>query len=98
MCLAFHLWLLLEASLLSCPTNMESSMTLLQHNRHTDYRRLEWSANSLLQIQRLAHEEAGFGTWDNCTADIPTTKGSQTLALLNISDAKHPRLIASEPA
>lgn len=56
---------------------------------------LEWVSQETLQLQRLAHEELGFGTWSGATDSIPTTKPGDKLACLDLSDPKHPRLQAS---
>ncbi|KAL9623876.1 MAG: hypothetical protein Q9160_001868 [Pyrenula sp. 1 TL-2023] len=62
--------------------------------RRTKYSRLEWSANDVLQTQRMAHEELGRGTWENCAGvgAVPVTGKDQMLAPLDIEDPKHPRL------
>ena len=57
-----------------------------------DYRRLVWKSDGLLQLQRMAYEEVGFGTWERCTKVTPVTARGQTLALLNVNDPDHPRL------
>ena len=74
---------------------LETVVHWFDKRRGTDrstYKRLEWHANSTLQLQRLAHEEAGFGTWCHCNSDLPTTEYNQNLATLNVSNPKHPRL------
>ncbi|KAI0451116.1 hypothetical protein F5B21DRAFT_516963 [Xylaria acuta] len=53
---------------------------------------LEWTTNATLQLQRLAHEELGFGTWSNGTEEIPATKPDDLLGCLDISNTKHPVL------
>ncbi|KAK1749413.1 hypothetical protein QBC47DRAFT_441931 [Echria macrotheca] len=60
----------------------------------TKYSRLEWSANETLQIQRLAHEATGAGTWSRTTGTIPVTKPGDVLAVLDIGEPAHPRLRA----
>lgn len=62
--------------------------------RKPRYSRLEWSVNDFLQLQRLAHEEIGFGTWDGCAGDstVPVTDKDETLAVLDMSDLQHLRL------
>jgi hypothetical protein len=59
---------------------------------HPLYSALEWSHNSTLQLQRLAHEEAGYATWSSCDGDTPVTLPGQQLAPLNLCDVKHPVL------
>ena len=65
----------------------------IQHEKDLkDYRRLVWKSDGLLQLQRMAHEEAGFGTWERCTKVTPVTAQGQTLALLDVNNPEHPRL------
>ena len=65
----------------------------IQHEKDLkDYRRLVWKSDGLLQLQRMAYEEAGFGTWERCTKVAPVTAQGQTLALLDVNDPEHPRL------
>ncbi|KAI0437014.1 hypothetical protein F4803DRAFT_540305 [Xylaria telfairii] len=63
---------------------------------HNKYPHLEWTINSTLQLQRLAHEEIGFGTWSEGTETIPITKPGQLLGSLDLSDPKHPVLCRPE--
>ncbi|KAI9779283.1 MAG: hypothetical protein M1816_003623 [Peltula sp. TS41687] len=56
------------------------------------YQRLEWVTNDTLQLQRLAHEELGFGTWSRTAEDHPVTAPGEQLATLDISDPNHPKL------
>ena len=60
-----------------------------------DYRRLAWKSNGLLQLQRLAHEEAGFGTWERCAKAVPVTAKGEVLATLNVTNPEHPVLVRS---
>lgn len=53
---------------------------------------LEWTTNATLQLQRLAHEELGFGTWSKGTGEVPTTAPDNFLGCLDISKPKHPVL------
>jgi hypothetical protein len=53
---------------------------------------LEWSATNILQLQRLAHEEAGYGKWDGCGGDVPVTRDGKDLGLLDVEDVDHPVL------
>ena len=65
----------------------------IQHEKDLkDYRRLVWKSDGLLQLQRMAYEEAGLGTWERCTKHTPVTAQGQTLALLDVDDPEHPRL------
>ncbi|GME57641.1 putative cytochrome p450 protein [Neofusicoccum parvum] len=56
------------------------------------YSRLEWATNETLQLQRLAHEELGMGTWRRCARSVPVTYGDASLAMLDLRDIDHPRL------
>lgn len=58
------------------------------------YSRLEWSAHDILQTQRMAHDELGYGKWENCTGvrAVPVTTNNQSLAVLDVQDPKYPRL------
>ncbi|KAL9621489.1 MAG: hypothetical protein Q9160_004019 [Pyrenula sp. 1 TL-2023] len=64
-----------------------------QHYRANLYKSLEWVTNETLQLQRLAHEELGAGTWVGTDEDLPTTEKDEPLAILDVSDDKHPRLV-----
>lgn len=61
--------------------------------RSSSYRRLEWVTNETLQLQRMAHEELGAGTWIRAAENVPTTTRSEGLATLDVSDPVHPRLV-----
>lgn len=38
--------------------------------------------NETLQLQRLAHEELGLGTWTRCDKDVPVTTRFERLGVL----------------
>ncbi|KAB2575171.1 hypothetical protein DBV05_g6104 [Lasiodiplodia theobromae] len=61
-----------------------------------DYARLEWCTNETLQLQRLAHEELGVGTWSHALDAVPRTAKGEVLAVLDWEggDREHPRLMA----
>ncbi|KAL1616497.1 hypothetical protein SLS54_008400 [Diplodia seriata] len=75
---------------------LEPFAAWVQRRRVRDqYSRLEWNANEVLQMQRLAHEELGVGPWRRCDGGVPVTeRAGEYLALLDIDDPKHPRLKA----
>ncbi|EAT82077.1 hypothetical protein HBH56_105310 [Parastagonospora nodorum] len=52
---------------------------------------LEWSQTSILQLQRLAHEAAGYGNWSGCDETVPVSHRGELLACLDLSDLKHPK-------
>jgi hypothetical protein len=56
-----------------------------------NYQQLEWVINNTLQLQRLAHEELGCGTWVG--KNFPITTPGETLAMLDISEPRHPKLV-----
>ncbi|KAL1641683.1 hypothetical protein SLS58_005961 [Diplodia intermedia] len=63
--------------------------------RHLDsYARLEWCTNETMQLQRLANEEIGLGCWDRVDGAVPVARRDDALAVLDLSDPKHPRLRA----
>jgi hypothetical protein len=41
----------------------------------------------------MAHEATGTGTWSRGTQSVPVTGSNELLAVLDISDAKHPKLV-----
>ncbi|KAH7386852.1 hypothetical protein DE146DRAFT_768549 [Phaeosphaeria sp. MPI-PUGE-AT-0046c] len=59
---------------------------------HPLYGAIEWSQNNMLQLQRLAHEEAGYGEWSKCDRDVPVTEPGQLIARLHLANAEHPML------
>jgi hypothetical protein len=56
------------------------------------YSTLEWFSTGTLQLQRLVHEGAGYGSWSKCDTDIPIVDPNDRLAVLDLNDAKHPRM------
>lgn len=66
-------------------------------NKSSLYAGLEWSATNILQLQRLAHEGAGYGKWDRCSESNPVTAAGNLLAQLDLQDAKHPILKPKAP-
>lgn len=60
------------------------------------YARLEWNANSTLQLQRLAHEHVGVGTWSHGTWSHPVTAPGEKLAMIDTSNEKHALLVRPE--
>ncbi|KAI3329978.1 hypothetical protein F4824DRAFT_516016 [Ustulina deusta] len=88
--------LLLAGGLLiiSISLSLERLARFLQRYAKLDpHSRLEWVSNGTLQLQRLAHEELGFGEWTGGDGTVPTTTTLTQLARLDTSDFKHPRLL-----
>lgn len=73
------------------------STCLYEKRGYKKYEHLEWTSNSTLQLQRLAQEEAGFGTWSNCTSTVPSTKANELLGPLDITNPDHPIFQPSSP-
>ncbi|ERF76832.1 hypothetical protein EPUS_09499 [Endocarpon pusillum Z07020] len=48
-----------------------------QRWNYRDYQRVQWALNDKLQLQRLAYEGAGMGTWSGKTAIVPVTKSGE---------------------
>ncbi|OJD29668.1 cytochrome p450 protein [Diplodia corticola] len=65
-----------------------------KRRRFDNYSRLEWCANETLQLQRMAHEGLGVGTWHHGAEAIPYTDNGERLATLNLANPEHPRLEA----
>ncbi|RYO73567.1 hypothetical protein AA0113_g118 [Alternaria arborescens] len=55
---------------------------------------IEWVTSDTLQLQRLAHEAIGAGQWEGACDDYPRTRKGDLLAVIDISDGKHPVLRA----
>ncbi|KAJ2991353.1 hypothetical protein NUW58_g2542 [Xylaria curta] len=73
------------------------STYLYEKKGYKKYEHLEWTSNGTLQLQRLAHEEAGFGTWSNCTGTVPSAEANALLGSLDITNPDHPVLQLSDP-
>ncbi|KAI0184252.1 hypothetical protein EV127DRAFT_516280 [Xylaria flabelliformis] len=69
-----------------------ASAWLQKRGSHWQYKHLEWTTNATLQLQRLAHEGIGQGTWSKGAQTIPSTKEDEYLGLLDISNLEHPVL------
>ena len=83
----------LGGTLIVVDLTLESFLDWLQRKSvYHDYGRLEWKTNATLQLQRLAYEEAGSGTWSHCSDTVPTTRTGDRLRPINISNIEHPRL------
>ncbi|KAF3005233.1 hypothetical protein E8E14_003097 [Neopestalotiopsis sp. 37M] len=65
-----------------------------RRTKYKPYKYLDWTTGSILQQQRLVHENAGSGDWDQCTSDVPITDGNLKLGYLDLSNPDHPRISA----
>ncbi|PSN62924.1 hypothetical protein BS50DRAFT_679329 [Corynespora cassiicola Philippines] len=73
---------------------MLSKISCLQRSRRFQYAFAEWKAISTLQLQRLAHEGTGTGLWSKTSNSVPVIEQGNELAVLDISNSKHIRLIS----
>ncbi|XXH04288.1 hypothetical protein Hte_010702 [Hypoxylon texense] len=78
---------------------LEPLLAYLQHRRERkDYALVEWDANEMLQLQRLAQEGFGWGTWST-TKSIPTTASpEEALGGVDYSNPNHLKLHVSRRA
>ncbi|KAF2629797.1 hypothetical protein BU25DRAFT_274367 [Macroventuria anomochaeta] len=67
----------------------------LRNDEDYDYAYAELQAGSTLQLQRLAHESVGAGTWTGATDVVPVIDPGDTLAVLDLRQRGHPRLTLS---
>ncbi|KAI0508646.1 hypothetical protein F5B22DRAFT_638534 [Xylaria bambusicola] len=72
-----------------------TSRYLCKKKGYKPYTHLEWTTNATLQLQRLAYDEVGSGTWSQCIQQIPHTKANELLACLDITDPTHPVLYSA---
>jgi hypothetical protein len=68
-------------------------LTTRKQLKHSPFKSIEWTMNETLQLQRLAHEGIGAGTWRRACSDYPITKDDQTPATLDITNRAHPKFI-----
>ena len=54
------------------------------------YRHRQWLLDGQLQLQRLAYENAGIGTWINAEKDVPVTVRGELLGMLDKKIAGDP--------
>lgn len=74
---------------------IEPLVAFIQKRRNLDaYARLEWTTNEVLQLQRMAHEQLEMGTWSACDTEVPITERGEKLAVLDLGNLNHPRLVA----
>ncbi|KAF3000316.1 hypothetical protein E8E13_009145 [Curvularia kusanoi] len=58
------------------------------------YAYASWQASSTLQLHRLANENLGLGTWSRTNEAVPVTVLNDTLAVLDVADPRHARMVA----
>lgn len=97
--LGLSIILVVGALLLLTSVSIDLIVGYIQKRRNLkNYKRLEWSMNQTFQLQRLAHEELGYGTWTHAADSIPTTQRGEKLSLIDTSVPDHPILVAPKPA
>lgn len=66
---------------------------LHKHNKQfNEYKYLEWTSHSVLQLQRQGHETLGLGTWEKCIEKVPICRPEEIMGTLDITDGSHPLL------
>lgn len=66
---------------------------LHKHSKQFDeYKYLEWTSHSVLQLQRQGHENLGLGTWEKCIDKVPICRPEEIMGTLDITDGSHPLL------
>ncbi|KAH8722823.1 hypothetical protein GQ44DRAFT_569975, partial [Phaeosphaeriaceae sp. PMI808] len=56
-----------------------------------NYAWIEWKLNTILQLQRLAYESAGSGTWEKAEDAVPIAMKGEYLIPIDVTDRNHPR-------
>jgi hypothetical protein len=65
---------------------LEPTLACIQrHNKNKEYKLLEWSLNSTLQLQRLAYQGVNSGTWTGYSDSVPKTTQVEVLKNLVLS-------------
>ncbi|KAF2967835.1 hypothetical protein GQX73_g5752 [Xylaria multiplex] len=80
-----------------CDNQSRYPHSYMKKKGYKKYEHLEWTSNATLQLQRLAQEEAGFGTWSKCVETVPGTEANEVLGSLDITNPDHPVLQSSSP-
>ncbi|KAJ4355598.1 uncharacterized protein N0V89_003618 [Didymosphaeria variabile] len=57
-----------------------------------NYKLVRWALDDKLQLQRLAFEGAGVGSWHAGIGAVPTTKRTQTFGMEMSGDKRHPTM------
>lgn len=95
--LGVALILILGTVLIVLGLTIDTVVGLVQKKIKADYLRLSWTSDGYLQLQRMAWEGAGYGDWERCDDDVPTSRGmgrdNQKLGVLDISVPEHPHMM-----
>ena len=57
-----------------------------------DHKRLQWVVDEKLQLQRLAYEEAGQGTWSGGASAVPVMRFNEKIGIPRNVNKDHPKL------
>ncbi|RYO01976.1 hypothetical protein AA0120_g1093 [Alternaria tenuissima] len=66
------------------------TITARMQRHKNPFASIEWVTSDTMQLQRLAHEAVGAGQWVGACNDYPRTRKGDLLAVIDISDEKHP--------
>ena len=91
--LSLGAFLILIGMLMESIVNLLAKIPRLAQSRRFTYARIEWQFGSTIQLQRLAHESVGSGTWSAAGSATPVTRSGEKLAAFDISDPQRPRLV-----
>lgn len=72
---------------IACLYRRNQSRTL----KRSGHKYLEWASNATLQLQRLAYQGIGSGTWSGYTDDVPMTESGALLGDLTQSYPEEPK-------
>jgi hypothetical protein len=72
---------------------LETAIGFLQlHFKRGLYHRIRWQLDSTLQLQRMAFEEVGLGTWRGGDDDVPVTEKGEEFVPATEWDEFHPSI------
>ena len=92
--LGLALVLIVCSALILTNLALETMVGFIQRKCRTGaYRHLQWIVDEKLQLQRMAFEAAGMGTWSGGDAAVPVTRLGEKFGLPRYTDRSHPRLL-----
>lgn len=56
------------------------------------YRQVRWQLDPALQLQRMAFEETGLGTWKRGAEEVPVTEKGEAFKMPEEWDVWHPSI------
>ena len=72
---------------------LETVVGFIQRKMNTgNYKRLQWTLDEKMQMQRLAYEGAGQGRWRGGASTVPVTVYGDVFGIPDHVDKNHPRL------